>query len=118
MLRQITLLNFTWILCIYCIIMLYIHFDWDKRKNRANIRDHDVSFEEAQTAFYDAAARVIYDPDHSEEEDRFILLGVSRRMRILVVSHCYREDDEIIRIISARKASKLEQNQYENLRGV
>jgi uncharacterized DUF497 family protein len=98
--------------------MKYIHFDWDEQKNQANIRDHHVSFEEAQTAFYDPAARLIYDPDHSEEEDRFILLGVSRRMRILVVSHCYREDDEIIRIISARKATKKEQNQYENLRGV
>ena len=98
--------------------MKYIHFDWDEQKNQANIRDHHVSFEEAQPAFYDPAARLIYDPDHSEEEDRFILLGVSRRMRILVVSHCYREDDEIIRIISARRAAKKEQNQYENLRGV
>ena len=84
--------------------MQYIHFDWDKQKNQTNIRDHGVSFEEAQTAFYDAAARLIHDPDHSEEEDRFILLGVSRKMRLLVVSHCYREDDEIVRIISARKA--------------
>jgi len=98
--------------------MKYIHFDWDEQKNQANIRDHHVSFEEAQTAFYDPAARLIYDPDHSEEEDRFILLGVSRRMRILVVSHWCREDDEIIRIISARRAAKKEQNQYENLRGV
>ena len=98
--------------------MQYIRFDWDKQKNQTNILNHGISFEEAQTAFYDATARVIYDPDHSKEEDRFILLGVSRRMRILVVCHCYREDDEIIRIISARKANKHEQNQYENLRGV
>ena len=98
--------------------MQYIHFDWDERKNQANIRDHHVSFEEAQTIFYDPAARLIYDPDHSEEEDRFIILGVSRKMRILVVSHCYREVDEIIHIISARRATKKEQNQYENLRGV
>jgi uncharacterized protein len=98
--------------------MQYIRFDWDKQKNQTNILNHGISFEEAQTAFYDATARVIYDPDHSKEEDRFILLGVSRQMRILVVCHCYREDDEIIRIISARKANKHEQNQYENLRGV
>ena len=98
--------------------MQYIHFDWDEKKNQTNILDHGVSFEEAQTAFYDATARVIYDPDHSEDEDRFILIGVSRRMRILLVSHCHRKDDEIIRIISARKATKNEQKQYENLRGV
>ena len=98
--------------------MSYIRFDWDERKNRTNIHDHGVSFEEAKTTFYDPQARIIHDPDHSEEqEDRFILLGFSQKLRILVVSHCYREPNEIVRIISARKAEKHEQAQYEAMRG-
>jgi uncharacterized protein len=72
-----------------------------------------VSIEEAQTIFYDDNARFAHDPDHSQEEDRFILLGMSARFRILVVCHCYRSDDEEIRLISARKATKLERKQYE-----
>ena len=111
-------LNLKGIYCIYKIIMQYIHFAWDDQKNQANIREHGVSFEEAQTAFYDPKARIIYDPDHSQEEDRFVLLGVSRKMRILVIPHTYRENDEIVRIISARKTLKNEQRQYENLGGV
>ena len=89
-----------------------ILFVWDDEKNRANIRKHGVSFEEAQTAFYDENATVYYDPDHSEDEDRFILLGMSFRLHILVVCHCYRESDSMIRIISARKADKDESNTY------
>ncbi len=87
-------------------------FEWDERKNRANRRKHGVSFEEARSAFLDESARVISDPEHSEEEDRFVLLGVSASLRILVVCHCYREDDSVIRIISARKADREEQRQY------
>ena len=91
-----------------------IEFIWDHNKAEANLRRHRVSFEEAQTVFYDSNARMIFDPDHSsEEEDRFIMLGLSSSFRILVVIHCYREEDTVIRIISARKANKHEQRQYE-----
>ena len=94
--------------------MELIKFIWDKNKAEANLRKHRVSFEEAQTVFYDPNARMIFDPDHSEEEeDRFILLGFSSSFRILIVSHCYREEDTVIRIISARKANRNEQRQYE-----
>jgi hypothetical protein len=85
---------------------------WDPKKNIANKRKHGVSFEEAQTVFYDEYAQLISDPDRSDEEDRFIILGRSIRLRILVVCHCYREDDEVIRIISARRATKYEQSIY------
>ena len=87
-------------------------FEWDERKNRANRKKHGVSFEEARSAFLDESARVIPDPEHSEEEDRFILLGLSASLRILVVCHCYREEESVIRIISARKADREEQRQY------
>ncbi len=90
-----------------------VKFIWDHNKAEANLRKHRVSFEEAQTAFYDPNARMIFDPDHSEEEDRFIMLGFSSSFRILVVIYCYREEDTVIRIISARKANKNEQRQYE-----
>jgi uncharacterized DUF497 family protein len=92
--------------------MRNIKFAWDSNKNNSNKRKHGVSFEEAQTDFYDDYAQLIADPDHSEEEDHFIILGRSIRLRILVVCHCYREDDEIIRIISARRANKSEQRFY------
>ena len=87
-------------------------FEWDERKNRANRKKHGVSFEEARSAFLDENARVMPDPEHSEEEDRFILLGLSTSLRILVVRHCYRQKEEVIRIISARKADREEQCQY------
>ena len=91
-----------------------LHFDWDERKNTINKRKHKgISFEEAQTAFSDPNALVISDPDHSDVEDRFILLGMSERIRILVICHCYRENDTVIRIISARKATKHEIRTYE-----
>jgi uncharacterized DUF497 family protein len=89
-----------------------VTFQWDERKNRLNRQKHGVSFEEAQTAFHDENARVYYDPDHSEDEDRFILLGMSSVLRVLVVCHCYREDDAVIRIISARKADRSERENY------
>ena len=89
-----------------------IQFEWDDNKNLINIKKHGVSFEEAQTVFYDPDALVIHDEDHSEDEDRFLILGISLNQHILVVCHCYRSDDEIIRIISARKATKSETRQY------
>jgi len=89
-----------------------IRFVWDEKKDRSNRRKHGVAFEEAQTAFFDEDARVFFDPDHSEVEDRFILLGMSVRLRVLVVCHCYREHDEAIRIISARKADRQEERDY------
>lgn len=90
-----------------------IQFKWDETKNRKNKRDHGVSFEEAQTVFLDENALRFFDPDHSEDEDRFIMLGVSFKLRVLVVCHCYRENDEVIRLISARKADKKECKDYE-----
>jgi uncharacterized DUF497 family protein len=87
-------------------------FEWDDRKDRANRKKHGVSFEEARNAFLDENARVLPDPEHSEEEERFVLLGLSTSLRILVVCHCYRQKDEVIRIISARKADREEQRQY------
>ncbi len=89
-----------------------IRFLWDKRKNASNKKKHGISFEEAETVFYDENARLIHDPDHSDDEDRFILLGISFKLNILVVVHCYKRDDEIIRIISARRATKNESKQY------
>jgi uncharacterized DUF497 family protein len=87
-------------------------FEWDERKDAANRRKHGVSFDEARTAFLDDNARVIPDPDHSEDEERFVLLGLSISLRVLLVCHCYRRD-EVIRIISARKADDDEIKQYQ-----
>jgi uncharacterized protein len=92
--------------------MAVVRFEWDPRKSRANKAKHGVSFEEARTAFLDEHARVIPDPQHSDEEDRFVLLGLSVQLRVLVVCHCYREADQIIRIISARRADPTERRQY------
>ncbi len=89
-----------------------IHFEWDETKNKINIKKHKVSFEEAKTVFYDVHARIIADPDHSQAEDRFIMLGLSTGLKLLVVCHCYRQPDETIRIISARKATKNETQYY------
>ena len=89
-----------------------ISFVWDRKKAEINLKRHKVSFEEAQTIFSDPNARMIFDPEHSSDEDRFILLGISAGLRLLVVCHCYQEDDMVIRIISARKANKNEQQQY------
>lgn len=90
-----------------------IRFEWDPAKARINLRKHGVSFEEAETVFYDEHALLLDDPDHSHGEDRFVLLGLSSRFRVLVVVHTYHEDDEVIRIISARKATRAEQNGYD-----
>ena len=87
-------------------------FEWDVKKSASNEKKHGVSFEEAKSAFTDQFARLISDPDHSEQEDRFILLGASIHSRLLIVCHCVRSKDRI-RIISARKADKQERNLYE-----
>ena len=89
-----------------------MRFTWDQAKAAENLRGHGVSFEEASTAFVDENARLKHDPDHSQREDRFILLGFSGRLRLLIVSHAYRQNDELIRIISARKATPREREQY------
>jgi uncharacterized DUF497 family protein len=81
-------------------------------KAAANLRKHGVSFEDAQTAFSDEHARLVNDPDHSAEEERFVLLGLSSSLRLLVVAHCYRSADSVIRIISARRATKAEERSY------
>ena len=89
-----------------------LRFEWDKRKEKANIKKHGISFDEARTIFFDENAIQFFDPDHSEDEDRFILLGISFKLRILVVCHCFRESETVVRIISARKADRDEENEY------
>lgn len=89
-----------------------MRFEWDDEKARANEQKHGVSFEEAQTVFFDEHALLYDDPDHSDDEDRFLLLGPSARLRVLVVVHCYRESDEVIRMISARRATRRERRAY------
>jgi uncharacterized DUF497 family protein len=91
-------------------------FEWDPAKATVNARKHRVTFEEARTVFYDEAARIIDDPDHSASEDRFVILGVSERLRLLVVCHCYRQSDTVIRIISARRANAEERAVYEEFK--
>lgn len=87
-------------------------FEWDNKKNDANQKKHGVSFDEARTVFFDEYAIQFYDPDHSSEEDRFILIGSSHTLKTLVVCHCFREGETKIRIISARKADKNESKFY------
>lgn len=89
-----------------------LRFEWDENKNTINKEKHRIAFEEAQTVFYDEEALVIDDPEHSENEERFIILGFSKKANLLVVCHCYRESDTVIRIISARKATANETKQY------
>lgn len=90
-----------------------LHFEWDPRKAATNLRKHGVSFSEAETVFSDEYGLLIDDPEHSLDEDRFVLLGVSAASRLLVVVHCYRAGYQVIRIISARKADRIERRQYE-----
>lgn len=94
--------------------MEFLTFEWDSNKNKQNQLKHNVSFEEAQSVFYDLDAIVFDDPEHSENEDRFLIVGLTTRARICIVSHCYRSNDSIIRIISARKATKNEQKYYDS----
>ena len=89
-----------------------LQFEWDERKKKANIKKHGVSFDEARTIFCDENAIQFFDPDHSEDEDRFILLGMSFKLRILVVCHCFRKSETVVRIISAKKADRDEENEY------
>lgn len=89
-----------------------LSFEWDPEKARENIRKHGVQFDEAQTVFYDESAVEFYDDEHSGWEDRFLLLGLSTRLRLLMICHCYRESESVIRIISARKATASEARFY------
>jgi uncharacterized DUF497 family protein len=93
--------------------MSKIRFEWDRRKARSNERKHGISFDEASSAFYDDKGLIIDDPSHSQDEDRFILLGLSASVRLVVVVHCFRDEDDVIRIISARKATPAESRQYQ-----
>ena len=87
-------------------------FEWDENKNEINKKKHKISFEEAKSVFYDSEALLIDDPEHSESEERFIILGLSQKANLLVVCHCYRASETVIRIISARKATETEAEQY------
>jgi len=89
-----------------------IQFEWDSAKDAANRRKHGVSFDEAATVFEDEHALMLEDSEHSEDEDRFMLLGLSAALRILVICHCYRASDDVIRLISARKADRSERRDY------
>jgi uncharacterized DUF497 family protein len=92
--------------------MADLRFTWDPAKARTNIKNHGVSFAEAQTVFLDDRARLVDDPEHSHDEARFLLLGLSVRLRVLVVVHAYREATGVIRLISARRATPRERQQY------
>ena len=89
-----------------------LHCEWDERKAAANAKKHGVSFDEAKSVFADERAKLIDDPDHSEDEERFVLLGFSSTLRVLVVCHCHRGEGDVIRIISARKATTTESKSY------
>ena len=93
-----------------------IRFQWDRNKDIANIKKHKISFEEAKSVFFDENARLIPDPEHSVEEERYIILGISERLNLLVVVHTYRENEEVIRIISARKATNTEIKYYNKVK--
>ena len=93
--------------------MKSITFEWDDKKAKSNLKKHGVAFEEAQSIFFDDQAIQFWDNDNSEDEDRFLMLGLSNKLRILLVVHCYQETDSTIRIISARKATKNEMKEYQ-----
>ena len=93
--------------------MFLPRFEWDARKAAANLRKHGVTFEEAETVFLDDEAIIIPDEGHLSDEERFLILGFSYKLRMLVVCHCFRESNDVVRIISARKANKAEQVQYQ-----
>lgn len=102
--------------CMYHVGTSDLKFDWDERKNAINRKKHNISFQEAASVFADENALFMEDPDHSKTEVRFVLLGLSSALRLVVVSHCYRSRDEVIRIISVRRATRREHVQY-HLRG-
>ena len=89
-----------------------LRFEWDERKNAVNQKKHGISFQEAMSVFADENALFLLDPDHSETEERYLLLGLSATLSLVVVSHCYRSRDEVIRIVSARRATRRERAQY------
>jgi uncharacterized DUF497 family protein len=89
-----------------------VKFVWDETKNAANKRKHGISFDEALTVFFSAPLLVFHDPEHSEDEERYIAFGISASTRVLAVVHCESESGKIVRIISARKATKLEQKKF------
>jgi len=90
-----------------------LYFDWSEAKDKANVQKHGVSFKEAKSVFFDEYALLIADPDHSENEDRFVLLGLSAKLRLLLVCHCFEVDDGLIRVISCRKANRKEVSLYQ-----
>ena len=92
--------------------MSTLRLEWDERKAAANLKKHGVSFDEAKSVFVDERAKLIGDPDHPEDEDRFVLLGLSSALRLLLVCHCYRSEGSVIRIVSARKATAKESRSY------
>ena len=92
--------------------MTELRFEWDPAKAAANFKKHGIGFDEAKSVFADERAKLIADPRHSDDEDRFVLLGLSTKLKLLVVCHCYRSKSNIIRIISARKATATESRQY------
>jgi uncharacterized DUF497 family protein len=92
------------------------YFDWDENKNRINLEKHGITFEEASTVSFDDRAILFDDPEHSIDEDRFLLLGMSETAKVCIVCHCYRESDTVIRIISARQATRKEEERY--VRGI
>ena len=92
------------------------YFDWDENKNRINLEKHGITFEEASTVFFDDRAILFDDPEHSIDEDRFLLLGMSETSKVCIVCHCYRESDTVIRIITARQATRKEEQRY--VRGI
>jgi hypothetical protein len=94
-----------------------INFEWDENKNKTNQKKHGINFEEAKTIFYDDNAILFDDPEHSIEEERFLILGISKHENLCIVSHCYRSGDNMIRIISARKATKNEVKTYNSYAG-
>ncbi len=93
--------------------MKKLTFDWDRDKALSNQKKHKVSFQEAQSVFYDQNARLIHDPEHSFSEDRYILLGISNSFRLLIVCHCYQKNGQIIRLVSARLANSREHQEYQ-----
>ena len=92
------------------------YFDWDENKNRINLEKHGITFQEASTVFFDDRAILFDDPEHSVDEERFLLLGMSETAKVCIVCHCYRESDTVIRIISARQATRKEEQRY--VRGI
>jgi len=99
----------------YNVVMRALRVAWDPKKARANLKKHGVAFEEARSVFYDEHAVEFCDDEHSEWEDRFLLLGLSSRLRLLLVCHCYREEEGVIRIVSARKATQAESHHYRRM---